>query len=296
MKRTLSLWAGLCVFVGAGASLASQAPDRSLRPMARPVEIIADDGHEDIVAMAGHSISASMAAPVAAKTPLPVIRPVMRPPSPQLVAVAHRPAGPFLGPDVSLRPVFRPDSVVQQALFGKRKKRKGSVCGDLDIQGEAAGDIGGPRNGCYIKDAVRVKSVAGVRLSQPSLMTCDTAKTLSKWVDKGLQPAFKKQGPVVELKVAAHYACRTRNNQRGAKLSEHAKGRAIDISGFVMKDGDLVTVLKDWGKGRDGKSLSLAHKSACGPFGTVLGPQSDRHHRDHFHFDTARYRSGAYCR
>jgi hypothetical protein len=38
------------------------------------------------------------------------------------------------------------------------------------------------------------------------------------------------------------------------------------------------------------------HRGACGPFGTVLGPEADRYHQDHFHFDTARYRSGSYCR
>jgi len=30
--------------------------------------------------------------------------------------------------------------------------------------------------------------------------------------------------------------------------------------------------------------------------GTVLGPEANRFHRDHFHFDTAEYRSGPYCR
>jgi len=38
------------------------------------------------------------------------------------------------------------------------------------------------------------------------------------------------------------------------------------------------------------------HRAACGPFGTVLGPNADRFHQDHFHFDTARHRSGPYCR
>jgi hypothetical protein len=28
----------------------------------------------------------------------------------------------------------------------------------------------------------------------------------------------------------------------------------------------------------------------------VLGPNANSFHRDHFHFDTARYRSGSYCR
>ena len=33
-----------------------------------------------------------------------------------------------------------------------------------------------------------------------------------------------------------------------------------------------------------------------GGFGTVLGPESDQFHQDHFHFDTARHRGGPYCR
>ena len=45
-----------------------------------------------------------------------------------------------------------------------------------------------------------------------------------------------------------------------------------------------------------GKALKKMHKIACGPFGTVLGPNANRFHRDHFHFDTARYRSGSYCK
>ena len=43
--------------------------------------------------------------------------------------------------------------------------------------------------------------------------------------------------------------------------------------------------------------LRNLHRAACGPFGTVLGPNANAAHRDHYHFDTARYRSGtAYCR
>jgi hypothetical protein len=57
-----------------------------------------------------------------------------------------------------------------------------------------------------------------------------------------------------------------------------------------------LTVLDDWNSGREGRILREAHSSACGTFGTVLGPNSDRFHRDHFHFDVASYRSGAYCR
>jgi hypothetical protein len=56
-----------------------------------------------------------------------------------------------------------------------------------------------------------------------------------------------------------------------------------------------VTLISGW-NGRDGALLRQAWQGACGPFGTVLGPDADRWHRDHFHFDTARYSSGPYCR
>ncbi len=272
----------------AGA-MAFAAPDTSLRPVTRPAS---EDGQPVENLPERFSVAK---VPLATLPPLPPkIRPQIRPPSDQMIAAAARvDSDPVFSPEHSLRPAFRPDAVVQQALFGKRKKKKGSVCGDIDIQGEKVGNYG-KGGGCFIPDAVRVRSVSGVKLSQSALMTCDTAKALNKWVDKGVQPAFKKK--VTELKVAAHYACRTRNNKAGAKLSEHAKGRAIDISAFVLSNGTSVTVLKDWSRGKYSKALQKSHKAACGPFGTVLGPRSDRYHRDHFHLDTARYRSGAYCR
>ncbi len=40
------------------------------------------------------------------------------------------------------------------------------------------------------------------------------------------------------MRVVAHYACRNRNNKRGGKLSEHAKGNAIDIAAFTLKNGE----------------------------------------------------------
>ena len=98
------------------------------------------------------------------------------------------------------------------------------------------------------------------------------------------------------IKVVAHYACRTRNNKKGARISEHGKGRAVDIAAINLNDGSQMTVLNGWRSAKNGPALKRMHKAACGPFGTVLGPNADRYHQDHFHFDTARYRSGPYCR
>lgn len=173
---------------------------------------------------------------------------------------------------------------------------RGAICGDPAIQGVAVGNVPGS-GACGIQDAVEVDAVGGVLLSQPSKMNCNTARTLNAWVQNDMKPIVGKTGGGVKsLKVAAHYACRTRNSKRGARLSEHAKGNAIDIAAFRLVDGTDISVLNDWGAGKRGKILRQLHSSACGPFGTVLGPNSDVHHRDHFHFDTASYRNGSYCR
>ena len=225
------------------------------------------------------------------------LRPEPRPVSPQLQAVAVRPSDlPLLGPDTSLMPYPRPKALEQEALFKKRKLRKGSVCGDINIQGKSVGTVPGRIKACGIKDAVQITSISGVALSRPSTMDCGTAIALNEWVDKTVKPTFKRRGPVVELQVAAHYACRTRNNRKGARISEHGKGRAIDISAFKMADGEVVTVLNGWRKNPSQKQLTKIWHGACGPFGTVLGPNADRYHRDHFHLDTARHRRGPYCR
>lgn len=118
-----------------------------------------------------------------------------------------------------------------------------------------------------------------------------------RWIEEGAKPALEgKGGGLAALQVAAHYACRTRNNQPGGRISEHGRGRAIDISAFVLQNGQRITVLHGWRSAQNGTALREMHRAACGPFGTVLGPNSDRFHQDHFHFDTARYRSGPYCR
>ena len=91
------------------------------------------------------------------------------------------------------------------------------------------------------------------------------------------------------------YSCRTRNSQRGARLSEHAYGRAIDIGGMWLSTGRRITVKQNWGKGSAGQYLRRIWKAACGPFKTVLGSDGDRFHQDHLHFDLAQRRS-TFCR
>lgn len=197
----------------------------------------------------------------------------------------------------SLRPKLRPRKFRRIARQQERLRKRGGVCGDVDIQGEVIGRVKGRLTGCGVSDAVKIRTVSGVALSSPSTMDCTTAQALKAWVNDTAKPALQRSGGGLKsLRIAAHYACRTRNSLPGARISEHGKGRAIDVSALRLQDGTLITVRNGWNGKETGKILRSLHAGACGPFGTVLGPEANRFHLDHFHFDTARYRSGPYCR
>ncbi len=248
----------------------------------------------------------------AAQAPGDSLRPVQRGGNPVVQPVVVAPSGAIEQPQTdeanqaarergglfkSLRPMFRSRKVEKEGRAARRLREKGAICGDIAIQGEAVGRVAGKLRGCGVDNAVRVRAVSGVALSTGAVMDCQTAGALKSWMERAAKPALsRKGGGLKSVKVAAHYACRTRNNQRGARISEHGKGRAIDISGFRLKDGTEVSVLKGWNNRKYSKPLRQMHKGACGPFGTVLGPNANKFHRDHFHFDTARYRSGSYCK
>lgn len=196
-----------------------------------------------------------------------------------------------------------PRQVVQAAVVQSQPAtvtssgKVGKICGDRKIQGRKIAPIPGKLSGCGVQSPVEVFSIDGVALSTPSKMECDTAKALKTWINDGVKPTVKRLGGgVASLQIAGHYVCRTRNHKPGGKISEHGKGKAIDISAINLKNGSSISVLKHWNTKAEGKLLKTMHAKACGPFGTVLGPDADKYHKDHFHFDTASYRSGSYCR
>lgn len=172
----------------------------------------------------------------------------------------------------------------------------GPVCGISDLLGREIGDVDGGDGGCGISDAVKVYAVGGVALNAQPRINCRTATALHAWATGPMQDAARENGTLItDMRIVAGYACRRRNNRRSGRLSEHARGNAVDIAAFTLKSGEVITLPADW-KGRHAALMQALHASACGPFGTVLGPKADVYHQDHFHFDTAAYRSGPYCR
>jgi hypothetical protein len=182
--------------------------------------------------------------------------------------------------------------VVALALAGCGGEGSDALSGT--IRAAKLGRVSGP-GACGVENAYRVTQAGGVQLSNPATLSRKALRRLDNWLREDAIPVIgRKGGGLVEIRVASHYACRTRNSQSGARLSEHAKGNAIDISAFVLADGTTLAVLDDW-DGPDARLMRRLHASACGPFGTVLGPNADRHHQDHFHLDVASYRSGSFC-
>ncbi len=196
----------------------------------------------------------------------------------------------------AIRPEERPRNITVRAEQQQAELQRGAVCGRPSIQGEVVAAIHGS-GGCGIAEPVRIRSVSGITLSTPALMDCQTAQALDRWVANGAIPAVGDYGGGLRtLQVMGHYTCRPMNNQAGQRLSEHGKGRAIDIGGFGLRNGTQITVLRGWSRQGESQILRAMHRAACGPFGTVLGPEANRFHADHFHFDTAQHRNGSYCR
>lgn len=249
--------------------------------------------------------SALLAGLTLADAPLTSQRPDIRPvlaaaPSRIVLATAgtavRLSARPLARPEnLRRRTVVRPMVPVQPAM-SVAPSRQGSVCGVRSIKGQNLAPIPGRLKGCGIPAPVRVTSLSGVALSRPATLNCQAAKALNTWVEKSVKPTVGRLGGGAEsLTVLADYSCRTRNNKPGAKLSEHATGNAIDIAEVRLANGSALNVLQGWNDPSQRRILRSLHKQACGTFNTVLGPESDRFHRDHFHLDVARYRNGTYC-
>jgi hypothetical protein len=161
---------------------------------------------------------------------------------------------------------------------------------------ERIDDING-RSSCEVDNAWSVRAVSGVGFSQPATVNCGMIGPLNSWMSNTVQPAAQDQfgERVTSVTIAASYSCRPRNNRRGAKMSEHGYGNAIDISAFTLESGRTVKVEQGyWSFGREKSFLKQIRREACSDFNTVLGPGSDRHHKDHFHLDMANRRS-KYC-
>jgi len=154
---------------------------------------------------------------------------------------------------------------------------------------------------CGMNHPFKVAAFAGgtVGLTRNATLACPMIPTIDAWLQEVVQPAATLyfETSVAEVR-SGSYSCRSRNNQRGAKLSEHSFGNALDVMAFGFADGREVSVVKGWrGEPEEQEFLREVFVAACGYFNTVLGPGSDPFHKDHYHLDLMKLRPGRgkYC-
>ena len=154
--------------------------------------------------------------------------------------------------------------------------------------------------GCRTIDTVKLMDF-GTPVTNLGAMTCPLAASFTAWARHAVNPAARQYlgSEVVRIETMGTYYCRNINGGRSGTLSQHAFGNAVDVSAFVLKDGRRVSVLGGWhGDKLEQHFLRRLHQSACKRFGTVLGPDYNGAHANHFHFDMAQSMKdgSAYCR
>jgi hypothetical protein len=156
--------------------------------------------------------------------------------------------------------------------------------------------------GCRVSAPVTLAAAGNITLTPKALLDCATAATLSAWLQDTVAPkaeAMLGGAKLTAIRVLDAYDCRTVDGIPDAGLSEHARGRAIDVGAFKVGDRWITVGAKDLTEA-DQAFLDAVRASACGPFTTVLGPGSDQYHYNHFHLDqqerqTAGPSKGLYC-
>jgi hypothetical protein len=199
-----------------------------------------------------------------------------------------------------------------------------------------------------------------VMIDPPATLSYPMADVLGEWLRDTVQPEAKKLfgSTAVKIQNASSYACRNRYGGDTTPLSEHALANALDVSEFVLANGERITILDDWPKvveappppqvnpnrapedksttddkksvaaakpAPDGKTAKATktsviasakaepspppvakepepdpkaqfviylHEDACRRFGTVLGPDANAAHKNHFHLDMKKRRRG----
>jgi len=129
-----------------------------------------------------------------------------------------------------------------------------------------------------------------VLLKPAALLRCPMIPQVDRWVVNVIEPAARRSygASLAEITVLGSYACRPINNVSGGYLSEHGRANALDISAFTLTDGTRITVKRGWhGDARQRAFLHAVHDGACAQFSTVLGPDYNALHHDHFHVDLA---------
>lgn len=164
---------------------------------------------------------------------------------------------------------------------------------ELPVRNQGGVTCGAPEVVIYERGPERISYNAS------PLVTCGLALALARFeslLEKRALRAFGSR--VTRIRQGGTYSCRKMARFTGM-VSEHSYANAIDVYAFTLADGRTISVTRDFGKTdveptrNEARFLRELTRSAFddGVFSVVLTPYWDALHRDHFHFDLARYRA-----
>ena len=146
---------------------------------------------------------------------------------------------------------------------------------------------------CFYRDAVRLDPAGALDIAyRPAGLgsNCAVAASLALWEWHVVQPAARRHfgQEVAGIDHLGSYNCRRIYGRREGAWSEHATANAVDVAGFRLADGTRISLVGDWrGEGAKAAFLRELRDGACDLFATVLSPDYNEAHRDHFHLDQA---------
>ena len=101
-------------------------------------------------------------------------------------------------------------------------------------------------------------------LDKAVVMDCPMVAALEDWLDQVVQPAamraLRRRGRPSST-CSAPIPAAPSTITPGQKLSEHAFGNAVDVSGFGLADGRKIVVVRDW-KRTDTQESAFLHEAA----------------------------------
>ena len=148
------------------------------------------------------------------------------------------------------------------------------------------------KEGCTVVGAIALGAVSSpfgnVSIPGKPIMVCAFARQFTTWVRDVAAPLTLAYlgSKLAAIETGQGLACRTRYDKPDEKMSEHAKGDAIDIMAFRSEDGRRLSVKDASASAQmDGVLMKTLRATGCGYFTTILGPGSNEAHKEHFHFD-----------
>ncbi len=150
---------------------------------------------------------------------------------------------------------------------------------------------------CHVPDGVRVfRGSTGIRYPKALHVNAGFALRMVAFetiVQETAQTWLKQ--PVKKIEHLGTYVCRRVAGTAGT-LSEHALGNAIDVSGFVLKNGSRINVKRHYVKmGFNPRSPEEQFLRALvtrlrseRTFSVMLTPDWDKRHHNHLHLDGSR--------